>query len=84
MSPINPSSLAVSVSLACIALLASGNSDFLESAALSAGSFTTAETGANAFSVPVAMLSKVQAEQFLKGKEQFNEAWVVAPEPGGA
>ncbi|MBC8007436.1 MAG: c-type cytochrome [Prolixibacteraceae bacterium] len=83
MSPINPSSLAVSISLACIALLASGNSDFLESAALSAGSFTTAESGANAFSVPVAMLNKVQAEQFLKGKEQFNEAWVVAPDPAG-
>jgi CxxC motif-containing protein (DUF1111 family) len=83
MSPINPSSLAVSASLACIALLASGNTDFLESAALSAGSFTTAESGANAFSIPVAMLNKEQAEQFIKGQEQFNEAWVVAPDPGG-
>jgi CxxC motif-containing protein (DUF1111 family) len=83
MSPISASSLAVSASLACIALLASGNTDFLEPAALSAGSFTTAETGVNAFSVPVAILDKEQAEQFIKGKEQFNEAWVVAPEPGG-
>jgi CxxC motif-containing protein (DUF1111 family) len=83
MSPISASSLAVSASLACIALLASGNNDFLEPAALSAGSFTTAESGANAFSIPVAMLDKEQAEQFIKGKEQFNEAWVVAPEPGG-
>ena len=47
------------------------------------GRFTTAEHGANAFSVPVAMLDKEQAEAFAKGKEQFNEAWVVAPEPGG-
>jgi CxxC motif-containing protein (DUF1111 family) len=83
MSPINASSLAVSASLACMAWLASGNTDVLEPAALSAGSFTTAETGANAFSIPVAMLNKEQAEQFIKGKEQFNEAWVVAPEPGG-
>lgn len=83
MPPINASSLAVSASLACVALLASGNTDFLEPAALSAGIFTTAETGANAFSIPVPMLNKEQAEQFLKGKEQFNEAWVVAPEPGG-
>ncbi len=82
-SLINASSLAASVSLACIALLASGNADISEPAALSAGSFTTAESGANAFSMPVAMLNKEQAEQFLKGKEQFNEAWVVAPEPGG-
>ena len=83
MSPINASYLAVSASLACLALLASGNTDSLEPAALSAGSFTTAESGANAFSIPVAMLNKEQAEQFLKGEEQFNEAWVVAPEPGG-
>ena len=83
MPPINASSLAVSASLAFMALLASGNNDFLEPAALSAGSFTTAESGANAFSIPVAMLDKEQAGQFLKGQEQFNEAWVVAPEPGG-
>ncbi len=83
MSPINAPSLAVSASLACMALLASGNTDLFEPAALSAGSFTTAESDANAFSIPVAMLNKEQAEQFIKGKEQFNEAWVVAPEPGG-
>ena len=83
MSPINARSLAVSASLACMALLASGNTDLLEPAALSAGSFTTAESDANAFSIPIAMLSTEQAEQFTKGKEQFNEAWVVAPEPGG-
>ena len=83
MSPINASSLAVSASLACMALLASSNTDLLEPAAISAGSFTATETGANAFSMPVAMLDKEQAERFIKGKEQFNEAWVVAPEPGG-
>ena len=83
LSPVNASCLAVSASLACLALLASGNTDSLEPVALSAGSFTTAETGANAFSIPVAMLNKEQAGQFIKGKEQFNEVWVVAPDPGG-
>ena len=83
MPPINASRLAMSAGLACMALLASGNTDVLEAAALSAGIFTTTETGANAFSVPVALLDKEQAGQFIKGKEQFNEAWVVAPEPGG-
>ena len=41
------------------------------------------EQGADAFSIPIAMLDSEQAEAFAKGKEQFNEAWVVAPDPGG-
>jgi CxxC motif-containing protein (DUF1111 family) len=63
--------------------LASGSTDILNPAALTADSFTTSESGTNAFSIPVAMLDKEQAEQFAKGREQFNEAWVVAPEPSG-
>jgi CxxC motif-containing protein (DUF1111 family) len=60
-----------------------GDADTLDPAALSAGIFTTAENGANAYAVPIAMLDKERAEIFIKGKEQFNEAWVFAPEPGG-
>ncbi len=63
--------------------LASGSTDVLEPAALTAGSFTTPEAGANAFSIPIAMLDREQAEQFAKGREQFHEAWVVAPDPSG-
>ena len=66
-----------------LASVAIGNSDALDPAALSAGAFTTADDSANAFSVPIATLDKEQAEAFIKGKEQFNEAWVVAPEPNG-
>ena len=29
------------------------------------------------------VLDREQAEAFAKGKEQFNEAWVFAPDPGG-
>jgi len=83
MSPISVTLLAASASLACIAMMASGSADLIEPAALSAGSFTTSEAGTDAFSMPVAMLNKEQVEQFAKGKEQFNEAWVVAPDPGG-
>ncbi len=61
--------------------LASGSTDVLEPATLTAGSFTTPEAGANAFSIPIAMLDREQAEQFAKGREQFHEAWVVAPDP---
>ncbi len=32
--------------------------------------------------MPIAMLTKEQAEPHAMGREQFNEAWVVAPEPG--
>ncbi|HEV8262056.1 MAG TPA: di-heme oxidoredictase family protein [Burkholderiales bacterium] len=63
--------------------LASGSTEVLDPAALTAGSFTTPEAGANAFSIPIAMLDKEQAAQFAKGREQFHEAWVVAPDPGG-
>jgi len=63
--------------------LAGGSTEVLDPAALTAGSFTTPEAGANAFSIPIAMLEKEQAEQFAKGREQFHEAWVVAPEPTG-
>lgn len=74
---------AVSVPLFLTALLAYGNSVAPDPATLTAGPFTTSETGANAFSVPVAVLDREQAEQFALGREQFNEAWVVAPDPGG-
>jgi CxxC motif-containing protein (DUF1111 family) len=71
------------VAVSAVASLALGDADTLDPAALSAGSFTTVENGANAYAVPISMLDKEQAEIFIKGKEQFNEAWVFAPEPGG-
>lgn len=62
---------------------ATGSGDTLAPGALSAGPLTTPETGSQAFSIPVAGLDASQREIFAAGKEQFNEAWVVAPEPGG-
>ncbi|HWH49187.1 MAG TPA: di-heme oxidoredictase family protein [Burkholderiales bacterium] len=73
----------IAAGLFATAWLASGSTDVLNPAALTAGSFTTPESGPHAFSVPVAMLDREQAEQFAKGREQFNEAWVVAPDPSG-
>jgi CxxC motif-containing protein (DUF1111 family) len=74
---------AVSVPLFLTVLLVSGNSVAPDPATLTAGPFTTSATGANAFSVPVALLDREQAGQFAMGREQFNEAWVVAPDPSG-
>jgi CxxC motif-containing protein (DUF1111 family) len=71
------------VALVCsVASLAIGNTESLDPAALSAGSFTTPEAGPNAFDLPVAMLDKEQMTAFALGKEQFHEQWVVAPENG--
>ena len=70
-------------SLCAVALAAVANSDAIDPAALTAGSFTTPEQGPHAFSLPIAALDKEQAQKWAAGKEQFNEAWVVAPEPGG-
>jgi len=68
MSPSHASTLAVSAGLACIALLASGNTDFLEPAALSAGSFTTTEAGANAFSIPSPCSTKSRSGNSSRAK----------------
>lgn len=63
-------------------LTAIGQSDTLDPRALTAGTFTTPSSDKHAFDVPIAMLDKEQLVAFASGKEQFNEQWVVAPEPG--
>jgi CxxC motif-containing protein (DUF1111 family) len=74
---------AVAASLTLFALGAAADADAPDPAALTAGPFTTPEQSADAFSIPIAMLAADQTEAWAKGKEQFNEAWVVAPDPGG-
>jgi CxxC motif-containing protein (DUF1111 family) len=51
--------------------------------ALTAGpTWTSVEHGEMAYSMPIAELSKKQVKRFAAGREAFNEAWVVAPDPG--
>jgi CxxC motif-containing protein (DUF1111 family) len=66
-----------------LALLAGGNAEVMDPATLSAGPWTTAASGQLAFSVPVSLLSAEEAARFVEGREQFNEPWVVAPDPSG-
>lgn len=66
-----------------VALIAGGNADVPDPAALTAGAFTTTALDQQAFSIPVPMLSSEQVGRFAEGKAQFNEAWVVAPDPSG-
>lgn len=51
--------------------------------ALTAETFTVAATGAGAYLLPAPVLTKSELKAFAEGREHFNEAWVVAPEPGG-
>ena len=71
------------VLLLCAAGLLAGNAESLHPDALTAGPWTSAEHGAAAYSLPVPSLNKKQGKRFAAGKEQFNEAWVLAPDPSG-
>ncbi len=71
------------VLLGSATLLAVANSNSINPAALTAGAFTVSDVSENAFAMPIPQLAKEQAEPHAMGKEQFNEAWVVAPDPGG-
>jgi CxxC motif-containing protein (DUF1111 family) len=57
--------------------------DELRNATLSASAITTRESGPGSFLVPMATLSKSEAAVFAEGHHQFNEPWVVAPDPSG-
>lgn len=63
--------------------IAVGGEHAIDPASSSASPLTTQASGAMAFSMPVAGLDAAQREVFALGKEQFNEAWVVAPQSGG-
>jgi CxxC motif-containing protein (DUF1111 family) len=65
------------------AALSAADGERIDPAALSAGSLSTLEAGAAAYSIPIAQLSDGEREVFAAGKAQFNEAWVVAPDPSG-
>lgn len=57
--------------------------DVLPAAARTAGAFTTIESGQGSFMVPVVTLTSAQTSVFAEGHHQFNEPWVVAPDPSG-
>ncbi|MGH8632329.1 MAG: di-heme oxidoredictase family protein, partial [Burkholderiales bacterium] len=65
------------------ALAASAAVDEIPPEALSAGSFTVALTDRTAFSEPAPVLDYRQREKFLRGRQHFNQKWVVFPSLGG-
>jgi CxxC motif-containing protein (DUF1111 family) len=69
--------------LLCAAGLLAGNAESLDQEAITAGPWTSTEHGTAAYSIPIPLLTKKQGKRFAEGKEQFNEAWVVAPDPSG-
>lgn len=60
-----------------------GAADTLHPDAINAGAWSSADSSAAAYSLPIPMLNKQQSKRFAEGKAQFNEAWVVAPDPSG-
>lgn len=65
------------------AVLLVGAAETTHPDAFTAGpAWTSPEQGETAYSLPVANLKTKQAKRFSAGHEAFNEAWVVAPEPG--
>src|SRR3954454_5983575 len=74
---------ALAASITVFALYAAADTDTLDPAAATAGRFTTPEQGSAAFSIPVICLDQDQVAAWGLGKAQFNEAWVVAPDPSG-
>jgi CxxC motif-containing protein (DUF1111 family) len=71
------------VLLLCATGILAGNAESLQQDALTAGPWTSAVFGAAAYSIPIPMLTKKQGKRFAEGKEQFNEKWVLAPDPSG-
>ena len=73
--------LAVSLSVAAVIAIAEGEA--LDSRLLSAGSFTIASDGQDAYSHTIGGLSAEQTEVVTTGRAAFHEAWVVPPDPNG-
>jgi len=55
----------------------------IDDAALSAGTFTIAVFDEKAFSEPISVLSYKQHQRFMRGRQHFNQKWVVFPSLGG-
>jgi CxxC motif-containing protein (DUF1111 family) len=66
-----------------VALAAPAAVDEIPPAALSAGTFTVALTDQTAFSAPAPVLTYRQLEMFLRGRQHFNQKWVVFPSLAG-
>jgi len=55
----------------------------IDDAALSAGTFTIAVSDERAFSEPITVLNYKQHQKFMRGRQHFNQKWVVFPGLGG-
>ncbi|HEX7953031.1 MAG TPA: di-heme oxidoredictase family protein, partial [Burkholderiales bacterium] len=70
------------IACALVSWLAGADQEMLDAVRFTAGPFTSAEIGEQAFSIPYVGLDKEQARQFAEGHAQFNEQWVLAPARG--
>ncbi len=75
--------LAAIAALLASGLMALAAGDVIEDAALSAGSFTLNRADSEAYVEPAQVLNYPQRERFLRGRQHFNQKWVVFPSLGG-
>lgn len=75
---IRSGALAVTLSLAALAF-AEDQTD----PTLSAGDFTLKRADATAFSEPAPVLTYKQQQTFMRGRQHFNQKWVIFPSLGG-
>ncbi len=66
-----------------IAIAGMAMADELDDAVLSAGEFTIALFDEKAFSEPIPVLTYKQHQKFMRGRQHFNQRWVVFPNLGG-
>ncbi len=77
-TPIRSTALAVSLSLAAL-VFAEDQPD----PTLSAGDFTLNRADAQAFAEPAPVLTYKQQQTFMRGRQHFNQKWVIFPSMGG-
>ena len=78
-----PAEAIVGVTWLVLLPVSAGERSDYDERALTAGAFTVAVSDETAYTLPSPVLTGPQLEIFAKGREQFREAWVVAPDPGG-
>ena len=78
-----PAGVIVAVTWLALLPVSAGDRGGVDEGALTAGVFTVDVSDETAYTQPVPVLTGAQLEIFAKGREQFRERWVVAPDPDG-
>ena len=73
----------LAVGVVAVGVAAMAMAEELDDAVRSAGDFTIAVFDEKAFSEPIKVLTYKQHQKFMRGRQHFNQPWVVFPNLGG-